>query len=78
MNRILNNTRCHLLDLSARFLDEVLGFRYCGAQIPAFGHFGHLQAQAHVSLFLLYTTTMPFYRSRHVKYLDNISCCIKN
>jgi hypothetical protein len=59
-------------DLGVRYLDEVLCFSDCGAQTPAFAHVAHIQGQVHVGLFLLYTTSLPCHRSRHVDYRNHI------
>jgi len=68
----------HLLfsDLGVRFDHQIFCFLYCGAQTPFFGHFCHIQGQAHVSLFQLYPTSLPCHCSRHVKNLQDISCCL--
>jgi hypothetical protein len=55
----------------------VLCFLYCAARKTTFSHFGHVQDQAHVRLFLLYTTSLPCHPSRHVEYLKEISSCYK-
>jgi len=45
--------------LGARFLHQELRFLYCGARKAFFGHFRHIQGQAHVGLFQLYPTSLP-------------------
>ena len=70
----LNTPLLLFSDLSARFLDEILRFLYCGTRKPFFGHF---QAQAHIGLFQLYTTSLPCHRRRHVEHLQEICCCFK-
>ena len=72
------NTQVHLFsDLSVTFLDQILRFLYCSMGNPFFGHCGPVQGQAHVGLFLLYTTSLPCHCSRHVRYLQEISCYFK-
>jgi len=54
--------------------------RYWVSSIDAkthFGHFGYIQGQAHVGLFQLYNTSLPCHHSRHVAYLQVISCSFK-
>jgi len=77
MPRNLNTPRLDFSDLGTRFLDQVLHFLYCGARKPSFGHFGHVQGQAHVRLFQQYTTSLPCHCSRHVEYIQEIRCCVK-
>ena len=77
MPRKLNTPLLLFSDLSTRYLDAILRFLYCGAQKPSFGRFGHIQVQAAVRLFQLYMTSLPCHRSRHVEYLQEISCCVK-
>jgi len=50
-------------------------FLQCAVQKAIFGHFVHIQRQAHDWLFTVYTTYLPCYTSRHVKNLQDISCC---
>jgi len=75
MPRKLNTTLLLFLDLGAWFLNKILCFLYCGARKAFFGHFGHIQRQAHVGLFQLYPTSLPCHRCRHVENLQAISCC---
>jgi len=77
MHRKLNNRLLFSSDLGARFLDPILCFLYSAAQNPSCGHPGHIQGQVHVRLFPLYTTFLPSHRSRHVEYLQAISCWFK-
>jgi hypothetical protein len=60
---------------AAWFLDEILCFLYWGVQKAFFGHFGHIQRQAHDGLFQLYLTSLPCHSRRHVENLQDISCC---
>jgi len=75
MPRKLNTPLLLFSDLGGGFLDQVLCFLYCGARKAFLGHFGHIQCQAHVGLFLLYPTSLPCNSSRHVEYLQDSSCC---
>jgi len=77
MPRNPNTPLLHFSNLGARFLEQILCFLYCGAWKLFFGHFGHVQGQAHVGLFQLYTTSLPCHRSRHLEQLQEISCCFK-
>ena len=76
MPRKLNTPLYLLSDLSARFFDWQLRFRYCGARIVFFGHFRLIQGQAYVGLFQLYPTSLPCHSSRHVENLPEINCCL--
>jgi len=76
MPRTPNTLLLLFLDFGARFLDQILHFLYCGTHKPFFGHFGHIQCQAYVGLFQLYTTSLPCHSSRHVENLQEISCCL--
>jgi len=70
------HTRLFLfLDLGMRFVDQKVCILYCGAQKPFFGHFGHIQCEAHVGLFQLYLTSLPCHYCRHVENQQAISCC---
>jgi len=71
----LNTPLVLLSDLGVRFLGQILHLLYCGTWKPFFGHFGHIQGQAHVGLFQLYPTSLPCHSSRHVETLQEISCC---
>jgi len=71
----LNTPLLHFTDLSARSVDAVLRFHYCSVRKPFFGHFGHMQGQAHVGLFQLYPTSLPCHSSSHVENLQEIRCC---
>jgi hypothetical protein len=53
MARKLNHPLLLFMDLGARFLDQMLCFLHGGARKPSFGHFRHVQGQAHVRLFQL-------------------------
>jgi len=66
----------HLLfsEFGARILNQIMHSLYCGLWKPACGHFGHIQGQAHVGLFQLYTTSLPCHGSRHVETLQGIRC----
>ena len=75
MHRKLNSPLLLFSDFSARFLDQILHFLYCGMQKPSSGHFGHIQGQVHVRLFQLYPTFLPCHSSRHVGNQEEISCC---
>jgi len=75
--RKLNTPLLLFLDFGARLVDWVLWFFYCGVRKPSFRDCGHVQGQAHVELFQLYTTSLPCHRSRHVEYLQEIDCCFK-
>jgi len=78
MPRKLNTPLLLFSDLGTWFLDQILRFLHSGARKPTFGHFGHVQGQAHVGLFQLYTTSLPCHSCRHVEYLQEISCCFKH
>jgi len=73
--RILNTPLLLFSDLGAWFLNEIFRFLDCGARKAFFGHFGHIQRQAHVGLFQLYPTSLPCHSGRHVENLQDISCC---
>jgi len=73
MPRHLNTPLLLFSDLGAWFLNEIFRFLYCGAQKAFFGHFGHIQRQAHVGLFQLYPTSLPCHSCRHVENLQDIS-----
>jgi len=75
--RWLNTPLLLVSDLGARFLEQILGFLYCGSRKPSMGHFGHIPSQTHVGPFQLYTTSLPCHRSRHVEYLQEIRCGFK-
>jgi len=75
MPRKLNTPLLLFSDFGTRFLDQIFCFHNCSAQKPFFGHFGHIQDQAHVGLFQLYPTSLPCHSSRHVENLQDISCC---
>jgi len=72
--RKLNTPLLLFSDLSSWFLHQILDFLYCDVRKPSFGHVGQVQGLVHVGLFQLYTTSLPCHRSRHVKYLQVISC----
>jgi hypothetical protein len=61
-------------DFGARLLDQLLHFFYYGMRKPDFGHFCHIQDQAHVRLLKLYLTSLPCHSRRHVENLQEISC----
>jgi len=63
-----------ILDLGTRCVDEILHFLYLGAQKSSLGHFGPIQGQVHVGLFLLHPKFLPCHCSRHVEFLQEISC----
>jgi hypothetical protein len=73
MPRRINTPLLLFSDLSAWFLNEIFCFLYCGARKAFFGHFGHIQRQAHVALFQLYPTSLPCHSCRHVENLQDIS-----
>jgi len=75
MPRKPNSPLLLFLDFGTRFLDEVLRNLHCGVHKPSCGHFGHIQGQAHVGLFQLYPTSLPWHSSRHVGNLQENSCC---
>jgi len=75
--RKLNTPLLLFLDLGAWFLNEVFRVLDCGARKAFFGHFGHIQRQAHVGLFQLYPTSMPCDSCRHLQNLQEISCCFE-
>jgi hypothetical protein len=58
-----------LLRLRCEVSFQILNFLYSGARKLAFGHFAHIQCQAHVGLFELYVTSLPCHSSRHVENL---------
>ena len=60
----------------ARYLNQILHSLYCGSPKPTYGHFCHIQRQAHIGLFQLYTTSLPCHSSRHVENLEDICCCL--
>jgi hypothetical protein len=47
----LNSSQRFMSDFVASLLDSLLSFFYCGTPKPSFGHFVHIQGQAHVGLF---------------------------
>jgi len=73
--RKLNTPLLLFSDLGAWFLNEIIRFLDCGARKALFGHFGHIQGQAHVGLLQLYPTSLPCHSCRHVENLQDISCC---
>ena len=75
MPRKLNTPLLLFSDLGGCFLNEVFRFLDHGARKAFFGHFGHIQRQAHVGLFQLYPTSMPCHSCRYVENLQDISCC---
>jgi len=75
MPKKLNTPLLLFSDLGAWFPNEIFHFLYCGAQKAFFGHFGHIQHQAHVRLFQLYTTSLPCHSCRHGENLQDIGCC---
>jgi len=77
MPRKVNTPLVLFLDLSAMFVDQILRFLYCGVRKAFFGHFGHIQGQAHVRLFQLYPPCLPCHGSRHVENVQQISCCLE-
>jgi len=77
MPRKLNTPLLLFSDLSAMFYDQLLHFLYCGTRKPFFGHFGHVQGQAHVGLLQLYMSLLPSHRSMYVEYLQSMSSCFK-
>jgi len=64
-------------DLGLKFLNQISRFLYYRVRTPFFGHFRHIQGQAHVGLFQLYTTSLPCHLSRQVEYLQEVRCCFK-
>ena len=76
MPRKLNTQLLLFSDLAARFLVQESCFVHCHAPKPAFGHFRHIQGQAHVGLFQFYPTSLPCHSSRHVENKQGISCCL--
>jgi len=75
MPRKLNTPLLPFSDLSAWLLNEIFRFLYCIAREAFFGHFAHIQWQAHIGLFQLYSTSLPCDSCRHVENLQDISCC---
>ena len=75
MPRKLNTPHLLFSDLAAWFLNQIFRFLHCGARKAFFGHFGHIQHQAHVGLFQLYPASLPCHSCRHVENLQDISCC---
>jgi len=75
MPRKLNTPLLLFSNLGTWFLNKIFRFLYCGARKAFFGHFGHIQHQAHVGLFQLYPTSLPCHSCRHVENLQAISCC---
>jgi len=73
--RKLNALLLFCSDLAAWFLYEIFSFLNCGTQKAFFGHFGHIQRQAHVGIFQLYPTSLPCHSCRHDENLQDISCC---
>jgi len=73
--RKLNTPLVLFFDLGAWFFEEMFRFLYCGARKAFFGHFGHIQCQAHVGLFQKYPTSLPCHSCRHVENLQDISWC---
>jgi len=71
------NTQLLLIsDLSARCLHQELRFVYCSAQNLSFGHFRHIQDQAHVGLFLLNRPPCPAIVAGMVKtYKKSVARC---
>ena len=67
--RRLNSPLLLFLDLGAWLLNEVFRFFDCGARNAFFGHFGHMNRQAHVGLSQLYPTSLPCHSCRHVENL---------
>ena len=72
----LNDSLLTFFDPCIRCLHKILHFPHCGAQRPSFVHFGHVQGQAHVGLFHLYSTSLTCHRSRLVDYQQETGCCI--
>jgi len=75
MSRKLNTPRLLFADLRAWCLNKIFRFLYCGARKAFFGHFGHIQRQAHDGLFQLYPTSLSCRSCRHVENLQAIRCC---
>jgi hypothetical protein len=73
MPRKLNTPVLLFWDVGAWFLNEIFRVLYCGAQEAFFGHFGHIQHQAHVGMFQLYPTSLPCNSCRYVENLQDIS-----
>ena len=73
--RKLNTPLLFFSDLGTWFLYEIFHFLNCGARKAFFGHFGHIQRQAHVGLFQLYPTSLPCHCCRQVENLQDISWC---
>jgi len=77
MPRKLNTPLLLFPDLSAWLLNVIFSFLYCGAGKAFFGHFSHIQRQAHVGLFQLYPTSLPYHSCRPVENLQGIGCCFE-
>ena len=75
MPRKLNTPLLLFSDLGAWLLNKIFRFLYCGARKAFFGHFRHIQRQAHVGLCQLYPTSLPCHSCRYVENLQAISCC---
>jgi len=75
MRRKLNARLLLITDLGMSVLDHRFCFLHCSARKSLFGHFSHIQGQAHVGLLQLYPTSLPCHSSRPVENLKEISCC---
>jgi len=73
MPRELNTPLLRFFDLGGWFLNEIFCFHSCGPRKAFFGHVGHIECQAHVGLYQLYPTSLPFHSCRHVENLQDIS-----
>jgi hypothetical protein len=71
--RKLNTSLLFFSDLGAWFVYEIFCFLHRGARKAFFGHFGHIERQAHVGLFQLYLTSLPCHSCRHVDNPQDIS-----
>jgi hypothetical protein len=73
VRRKLNTPLLFFSDRVAWFLYEIFRFLNCGARKVVFGHFGHIQRQAHVGPFQLYPTSLLCHSCRHVQNVPDIS-----
>ena len=74
-SRTLNTPLLLFLDLRMRYLDQMIHVPNCVGRQPLFGHFDHIQPQAHVGLFRMYLTSVHWHSGRHVDNLQQTSCC---
>jgi hypothetical protein len=75
MPRTHSTPRLLFPDLGAWFLNEIFRLLFCRTGKALFAHFGHIQCQADIGLFQLYSISMPCHYCKHVENLQDISCC---